>query len=512
MAGVKREATENGPADETKRPKQEEDVAASVSASTNPAAVKREDTNNNNTVAAENNNGRNNNDNDNDDNNDDDDDDDAILKRLDRLEAENMKRETENRNLKEEVKRLQDCCSTKLVEFKFTSMETHLLNDNEWNGVLHIPMIQNPVSGEYMVATGTTTVQGSYSYNQCCTTVQGSYSDNQSWDNQIITKDFVATLKRDSGQQRIETFHIGIDLQYSVTGSVATRLKPSVLPTITKTGENWTTEEFVTTDQDMLNKWEENSGGVLSFYAPASIREHGSEFNIEYNHDDLEGIVDEAKYKIKLNTVLSAYKPHQTHIPSVDDVATAKPNWELLEGVVKSRYPDRSNSDIKEVVQEYVYFLELKKELSDYKSQLFTPSVEIDKVWHAHLSFLDRYQRDIQALTKVENKVFEHNPVLGAQARERYITTRDAHAERMLTKSKPVDIKFWPESVRIVTNHALPRRLQRQAFVGTFEDPHDGDSNNALYAGDVAEDPEVAEVEEVAEDEEAAYYAEAQCG
>jgi hypothetical protein len=45
--------------------------------------------------------------------------------------------------------------------------------------------------------------------------------------------------------------------------------------------------------------------------------------------------------------------------------------------------------------------------------------------------FLDRYQRDVQAMAKIENKLFEHNHVLGEQAKGQYEATRKAHVERI---------------------------------------------------------------------------------
>jgi hypothetical protein len=218
----------------------------------------------------------------------------------------------------------------------------------------------------------------------------------------------------------------------------------------------------------MMEKWEEDAGGVLSFYAPASF-EIDPDFYEEQTGNSASEVVNEAKHKIKLYTVLSAYKPNQTTIPPVDD--DAEPDWESLYVVMKTRYPDREYGDIKRAVKQYILFLELKQEHNDFESKKFSPSAAIDEVWHAHLSFPDRYQRDIQAMTKT-NKVFEHNPVLGREAAERYKAARDAHVARMTTLGKPVVSQFWPD-VEATSTH--------------YKEEHDGDSSDGLYLPQIAQ-------------------------
>ena len=138
-----------------------------------------------------------------------------------------------------------------------------------------------------------------------------------------------------------------------------------------------------------------------------------------------------------------------------------EPGWKLLEVVMKERYPDREYADILRAIQEYRFFLEFKQEHNDYDSKIFSPSVAIDEVWHAHLSFLDRYQKDIQAMTKT-HKIFEHNPVPASEAAKRYKAAREAHVARMQRLEKTVRESFWPDI-------ELP------------PETHDGDSDNGLY-------------------------------
>lgn len=83
----------------------------------------------------------------------------AILKRLGQLADE-------NNMLKKKVKCLEGWSPTKLVEFKFTSLHSKLLNENEWNGILHIPLIQIPVSGLYKIPNGITTLEGRYTHKK----------------------------------------------------------------------------------------------------------------------------------------------------------------------------------------------------------------------------------------------------------------------------------------------------------------------------------------------------------
>jgi hypothetical protein len=101
----------------------------------------------------------------------------TILKRLDHLEDE-------NNMLKKKLERLEGCSPTKLVEFKFTSLNTKLLNENEWNGIFHIPLIQDPVSGFYKIPNEITTVKGRYTHKK-------KKGDNDGGSEVMITEDFI---------------------------------------------------------------------------------------------------------------------------------------------------------------------------------------------------------------------------------------------------------------------------------------------------------------------------------
>jgi hypothetical protein len=263
--------------------------------------------------------------------------------------------------------------------------------------------------------------------------------------------------------------------------SVETRLKPSELAGIKENDPfhknedgkmvslypyvTQYTAEFKTEDSTMLNHWEENAGGILSVYAEAFFPFDPEEYE-EQTGDDPDEVVDEANYKIKLYTVLSAHKPNQVSIPPVPN--GTRPDWDALERLVKARHPEREYKWVKRAVEQYVLFLELKKEHNDFRSELFSPSNPIDMIWHAHLSFLDRYHRDVQALTgcSADVIVLEHSPIIGEEARERYAAARQAHVARMLGLDKTVDEEFWPH----------PKRANAH-----FEEENDGDSDDHLY-------------------------------
>ena len=399
----------------------------------------------------------------------------AIVQRLEQLEAETKNIKVEKDNLEAEVKRLEACIPTKLVEFRFASLETRELEANEWKGVLHVPMIQDPVSGVYSVPNGITKVQGQYLWTKY---------DYDQRENVTTKEPFVGELERKPGQP-IRRFCLGINLEFTVDESVFSKVKPSIKScekehdpmfcpnNPEKRSENpystTNVQQFKTEDRDMLKQWEKNTGGVLSFYAPASFGFDPECFE-EGTGECASEVVHDTKYKLKLYTVLSAYKPHQTTIPRPKE--ETKPDWDWLAVVMKSRYPEREYGDIKRGIKQYILFLELKQVHNDYKSEMFSPSTAIDEIWHAHLSFLDRYQKDVQAMTK-PNEILEHNPVVGSEAMERYRAARQAHVARMEGLGKPVDSQFWPETPPVRNTY--------------FEENHDGDSTDGLYMPQAAQ-------------------------
>ena len=88
-------------------------------------------------------------------------------------------------------------------------------------------------------------------------------------------------------------------------------------------------------------------------------------------------VVSDKKYKIKLYTVLPAYKPHQKTLKPLDSVNEQEPGWKLLEVVVKARYPDRKYADILRAIQEYKHFLELKQDTTTMNPKSFLRRLQL---------------------------------------------------------------------------------------------------------------------------------------
>jgi hypothetical protein len=341
-----------------------------------------------------------------------------ILERLNRLEAENGMLKKKVENLEKRSSNLEQCSSTKLVEFKFISMKTHLLDDNEWNGTLHVPLIQNPISGLYKIPNGTSTVHGKYTHKK---------KNNNDGSEVMITEDFFATIEKDLDGD--VSFHLGISLMHRIDNAknmYHILLNPS---NNLKRERCAKVQEFFVESKNngVVDEWALKGGGVLSFNAPVDVR--GKQITFE----------------IKLQIVLSAYEPHQTIIPEIKDNGV-EIKWKRLEAVMQSRYPDRVYVDIQNAVKQYAYFLELKKDKNDYQCRFYSPSLPIKEVWFAHLSFLDRYQRDIQAFTGVKSKIFENIPITKDKSISRYNDTREAHVKRMADLSELVDTKYWSEN------------------------------------------------------------------
>eukprot|EP00978_Attheya_sp_CCMP212_P011230 scaffold27594_cov48-Attheya_sp.AAC.3 len=149
----------------------------------------------------------------------------------------------------------------------------------------------------------------------------------------------------------------------------------------------------------------------------------------------------------------------------------AVPGWGALEQVVSARFPNKGEDWAKRAVRQYKYFLELKKVHNDCAEPvLFSPSGPIDEIWHAHLSFTERYQHDVIAFCG-GTEIIEHTPVIGEEALRRYVTAYQVHKARMEKKNEDVDTEFWP----------APKEMQKQ-FNDDDDDDKDieGDSDDQL--------------------------------
>jgi len=135
------------------------------------------------------------------------------------------------------------------------------------------------------------------------------------------------------------------------------------------------------------------------------------------------------KYKIKLCTVLSAHRPNQGDESLPKYASGQLPDWDALIRVVEARNLDKGATWAERAVQQYKYFMELKVD-SKLAKQKFSPSYAIDEIWHAHLSFPERYQRDMLCLTKGDG-IVEHMPVHLKQSAQYYKKAHAQHVKRM---------------------------------------------------------------------------------
>ena len=139
------------------------------------------------------------------------------------------------------------------------------------------------------------------------------------------------------------------------------------------------------------------------------------------------------------------------------------PDWAALERLVGARFPKKPAPWAKQAVEQYVHFLMLKAEETDWDSEKFSPSGPIDEIWHAHLSFLDRYHHDVCCLSQGSHLI-EHSPVLGDVARKRYAAAHAAHTSRMKRLGQAVVADFWPKP---------------NPPGSVYTEEHDGDSDDA---------------------------------
>lgn len=287
-------------------------------------------------------------------------------------------------------------------------------------------MLQDPTTGRFTLAAGTTMPS---------------------------PETFTATFHRAAAGQPIESFELGYDYDYYIEEGVYTSVRPSDAKGSWIHGGGGESRSFTWGSARRLDAWERHQGGMLQAYARATIDWYEEP-------EDFNGC-DDANVKIKLHTVLSAHKPDEGNKAKlVKWEAGSSADWDALVAVVAARNPKESAAWSRRAVQEYRLFLELKVQAGDWDSSYFSPSTPLDEVWHAHLSLVDRYQRDILALTNGAQRVIVHSPVLGNDAYARYAAAR---AGRMLSA--------W----------AGQGWHRRQGVLAPTEgEPHDGDSEEEL--------------------------------
>lgn len=303
--------------------------------------------------------------------------------------------------------------------------------------------MQDERTGHFTVPPGTTTVKG------IVTKIQRKWNGESKSPIEVTKTEETITgiIEREEEQETIWNFQLGYQLDWAFAGPYQGNIHTSQYEIIPNEAKPMTPPDLVGgkfetvpvldkakkgTDyyREQLNAWEKNAGGMLCFYAPAKYAP--AKFHM----------ANQADYKIKLYTVLSAHRPNEEPLKLKPN---AVPNWEALEELVSARFPDKDKAWAMRGVQQYKYFLELKKESNDYDSMLFSPSALLDEIWHAHLSFTERYQHDVRAFCGQASKIIEHTPVLGQEALKRYERAYRTHKARMQKKNESVDSEFWPD-------------------------------------------------------------------
>jgi len=304
---------------------------------------------------------------------------------------------------------------TTLVEFKFCSMGGRITDKYELEGTLHIPMLQDATTGMYSLPIGKTSFRGKLNrveYNE----FEGS---------------FIKTEVKDPATGKTYPsvhFDLGMDIGENKQG------KKFVSPRDNIPGEYTVSFPLEFDDGGQVGDfiiWEEEQGGKLVAYE---------------NGDDNEAGVE-------LYTVLSVHKPNEESPAPLPE--GYEPDWDFLVNAYHARLQARDDNDkdlgyAQAAVREYRQFLALKvgyKGKGDTKSIGYSPSEQIDDVWHTHISFLRRYQCDTLYLTR-EEKVIEHLPVLSEDSRRAYNNAYYARKFKLgMMKAIPVldELeRFWP--------------------------------------------------------------------
>jgi len=338
-------------------------------------------------------------------------------------EAAALKQDTDDEEEAEE--------KTVLVEFKFRNNETSV-EGGEWDGTIVVPMLQDKRTGLYRLPP-TEEIK-----------FQGTSPKCDVYD-EII--EFEGCFRRRDGpKSELAFLDLGLDLGVCWLSDE----RPDVKARVTKRGElekvcgqslrtpayPLDTSSAPSTEvvAKQLQDWERNQGGMLCAWAKASIANSFEDKDSKWTkHPDYKQV---GTYKMELQTVLSVERP--------DARAKHQPDWGALETIVLARFPDKNAEWATRAVKQYRLFLELKIGVKDFCAELYAPSKLVDEVWHAHISFLDVYQRDILSLTNGLH-IIEHSPVIGEEARNRYQQAYEDHTERMQGSSDEVDNEFWPD-------------------------------------------------------------------
>ncbi|KAL3916140.1 MAG: hypothetical protein SGILL_005315 [Bacillariaceae sp.] len=320
-----------------------------------------------------------------------------------------------------------------MVEFKFSSYETQLFKAGAFKGTLHIEMVQNPTSGMYSVPVGKSRFHA----------VLDDVKTENWCSGRTEFQEFNGTLSRAVAGGPIEMEDSGLSLDYASGNhrNFQARVRPHDVdkrhPNFNDT-KVWGSTKFVA---EKLSEWEQGQGGFLDLVANVDTEWTNNVRWGWYGGTFPETRAAWGKYKIKLYTVLSAYRPSQDKASLPDYVTGHSPDWNALSCVVAARNPSKNEAWVERAVHQYRHFIDLKVRL---RKQKLSPSYAVDEIWHAHLSFPDRYQRDMVCLTRGDG-IIEHLPTHFKQSTKYYEKSFNQHSKSMKKAGCPVDEEFWPK-------------------------------------------------------------------
>ena len=110
----------------------------------------------------------------------------------------------------------------------------------------------------------------------------------------------------------------------------------------------------------------------------------------------------------------------------------------VLKRTLQDRFPTKTEEWVAQAVASYRQFLDLQVGALQAKSDAFSPSVEIDKIWHVHLSFHEEY---VQDCLEWYGMIVPHRPVIDDDVCKRGYARA---FELRFQKGGTIAVDFWP--------------------------------------------------------------------
>ena len=334
-----------------------------------------------------------------------------------------------------------DSPSTKLYEFKFDSLESNDFDNHEISGKFYIPLLVDNNTGEL-----------SFPQEQSCAvdvngTIRWRLNMRRGSYLNMPLRAKIIPCKREIGKN-----DLGTDSRLPSEGDHTIRLgirfnrKDKEITSI-----DWDDIDDPT-DWDNVSKTE-----FVSLHTIDTLAQNvGGAIKFETDYND----------HLWLYTVISEFRPGQTHEKLELPKFGTKPCWERLEKRVMN-HPTLKDEleDVKSAMIEYKRYIAIKILKDDHNSEKFAPSPDVDKVWHLHMIFVEEYQQDCMAFaeelkntkssasnveqTREITKPFgiQHCPFLLDDTRKRYLVTLDwlKNEEFSDMFGKKVDWSMWPD-------------------------------------------------------------------